>query len=323
MIPSSPILFLGTSDFAVASLERLAADGLPISHVITRPDKPAQRGQRLSASPIRLCAERLGLPIWQPESLQDTEVVSRIREIEPSLLVLVAYGAKVPIDVLELGQLGAINLHPSLLPKYRGAAPMQWALIQGEKITGVTTMYMDAGLDTGDLIYQEQAPIAPGETYGEMSARLSAHGALVLSRTVQDVLSGVAPRVVQDDAAATKAPLLKPEQEKLCWEQDARSVAGWICGLSPRPGAYTMDRGRRLKVLRARAVEDVPELEQFSCPPECVSGQVVGMNRAWGIVVASGHGTVLVEEVQPENKAKMNACSYANGYDVSLGQVFA
>ncbi|HNT36449.1 MAG TPA: methionyl-tRNA formyltransferase, partial [bacterium] len=270
MNPSSAIIFLGTSDFAVPSLQRLVADGLPVSLVITRPDRPARRGQRLSGSPILCCAESLGLPVWQPENLQDAESVHRIQEMKPSLLVLVAYGMRVPGDVLQAGALGALNLHPSLLPKYRGAAPMQWALIHAEKMTGVTTMYMDEGLDTGDIVYQENAALVPGETYGEVSSRLSVQGAALLSRTVQDVLNGTAPRKVQDNALATKAPLLKPEQERLRWDQEATRVAGWICGLSPRPGAYTLDRERRLKLLRARPLEDVPELVSVALPEQFV-----------------------------------------------------
>jgi len=317
---TNSIVFLGTSDFAVPSLERLVKDGLPVSLVITRPDRPARRGKKLTPSPVKIAAHRLGIEVYQPEQLEDG--LERLQSLNPDVLVLVAYGMKVPGAVLDIPRLGAVNLHPSLLPKYRGAAPMQWALIQREKVTGVTTMYMDEGLDTGDIIYQEQMDVRPDETYGELSERCSVQGAELLSRTVRDVLDGIAPRVEQDHDKATKARLLKREDEKLDWNQDADKVAGWILGLSPKPGAYTYHGERRLKLCKARPVKEVPELEDAYFEESRVPGEVLQVVKTIGIVVGTASGVLLLEEIQPESRPRMDAVSYANGYGVNEGDVF-
>lgn len=318
---NEPVIFLGTSDFAVPSLRKLVQDGIEVVSVITRPDRRAKRGKKLTSSPVKETALQLGLEVYQPERLTETAAIEYIRSIQPRALVLVAYGVKVPGEVLDIPKSGAINLHPSLLPKYRGAAPIQWALIHGEPLTGLTTMYMDEGLDTGDIIYQKKVEINSGETYGQLSDRLSDEGAVLLSQTVRDVLECSAPRIAQDDEQATRAPLLKKADEKLDWTLDSKNVAGWISGLSPKPGAYSYYGQQRVKLLRAKpasALEDV-EIDVYE---EHVPGQVIEIVPPDGIGVATGSKAVLIEQVQPENKAPMDAISFVNGYGVQKGDVF-
>ena len=316
-----PIVFLGSPEFAVPSLEQLVMRGFNIRLVITNPDRPARRGRRLAATPIKVLAERNGLNIYQPLALKQESVRETIANVEPAALVLVAYGKLVPKPILELPPYGAINLHPSLLPKHRGASPIQWALMQGEASTGVTTMYMNEGLDTGDIIYQERTVVKQGETCGELSARLSVQGAQLLEKTVKDVLEGTAPRRPQDNRFASSSRLLKREDERLAWDMESVKVAGWILALSPKPGAYTYHKGRRVKLLRARVAQEVPG-SQGQTNEKPVPGEVLEIISDRGIIVAARAGSVLLEEVQPENRPRMHAFSYANGYGLHAGDIF-
>jgi methionyl-tRNA formyltransferase len=295
-------IFMGTPEFAVPTLEAMVLAGHHVTAVFTQPDRPKGRGQEPAASPVKIAAERHGIPVYQPERVRRPEVVEEIRALAPEVMVVVGYGQIIPQSILDIPPHGTINVHASLLPKYRGAAPIQWAIARGETKTGVTTMRIDAGLDTGEMLLKTETEIGGEETAVELSAHLSVTGAALLTRTLAE-LSGIKPEK-QDDSEATNAPILKKEDGRIDWTQTAREIANRVRGFQPWPGCYTNWRGKRLGIWRARAVPG--------------SGRV---GEIRGTQVACGDGALELVEVQPEGKKRMTAEAFLNGHQVKDGEL--
>src|SRR4051794_5331661 len=245
------VAFLGTPAFAVPTLERTVAAGHEVAAVLTQPDRPRGRGQQPAAPPVKEAALGLGLPVYQPERVRRPEAVEHLRGLGVDAMVVVGYGQIIPQVVIDLAPLGIINVHASLLPKYRGAGPIQWAIVNGETRTGVTTMRIDAGLDTGDMLLKGETDIGPGENAVELGKRLAVMGAELLVETLDGLAAGTILPEKQDSAQATYAPLLKKEDGRIDWSQPAATIHNRVRGLQPWPGAYTTFRGQTLHVWRS------------------------------------------------------------------------
>jgi methionyl-tRNA formyltransferase len=307
------IALLGTADFAVPALTALAHTEHTIAGVFTRPDRPAGRGRHLRPPPVKVAAEALRLPVHQPPRVSLGEGLAELRILAPDLIVTVAYGEILRDEVLSLPPRGAVNLHASLLPKYRGAAPIQWALLRGETTTGVTAQWMAKELDAGDIILQRSLAIGPEESFGSLQDRLARLAAEMAVETVALIARGEAPRTPQEAAGATFAPPITREDLVLDWRSPGAAVAAHVRAFSPSPGARTVHEGRSLKVLAARLVKREP-------PPRGVPGEVVETGRE-GFMVAAGEDGVLVLRVQPEGRRPMSGADYVLGYHVREGQV--
>ncbi|MDR1928267.1 MAG: methionyl-tRNA formyltransferase [Oscillospiraceae bacterium] len=298
------IVFMGTPEFAVPSLARLLADGHSICAVFTQPDKPKGRKLLLSPPPVKALALKAGLPIEQPVSLRGAQPMEALEHLAPELIVVVAYGKLLPPEVLALPKHGCINIHASLLPKYRGAAPIQWAVLHGETETGVTAMQMDAGLDTGDMLLQARLPIDEEVSAGELQAKLRALGADLLSDSVKRLQAGTLTPQKQEDAHASYAPLLTKALSPMQFSRTARQLHNQVRGLSPWPCAELLFEGRRLRVLKTRLA---PE-EDFRSEP----GKI--MREKNRLLLCCGDGKALeLLEVQPEGKRVMDAAAFLRG----------
>lgn len=307
------ILFLGTSTFAVPSLERLLRDPAhAVLGVVTQPDRPHGRGGRLALSPVKEAALAAGLPIYQPEKVRAKEFVQTIRDMEPEVLAVAAFGQIIPKRMLDIPRFGGINVHGSLLPRWRGAAPMQYALMAGDAETGVTTMQMDAGLDTGDILLQSVLPLADDDNLGTLEPKLAERGADLLMETLSRLSKGDCPRIVQDEGRVTYSPSLPPTVGALEWSRPAWDLHNLVRGVTPRPGAYTFRQGRRLKVWKTALLGDEAVAEP---------GIVQNIDRS-GITVSTGKGALRLVEVQPESKAKMAADAWGRGAHIAVGDRF-
>lgn len=302
---------MGTADFAVPCLRAVVEAGHAVAAVVSQPDRPRGRGMALRPSPVKAAALELGLPVLQPEKASQPEFIQALRELAPEAIVVVAYGQILRPAVLEIPPRGCINVHGSLLPELRGAAPIQWSVIRGCTETGVTTMFMDAGMDTGDMVLKRSVAIRPEDTAGTLAERLAPLGAELLAQTLARVESGTAPREAQDPARATYAPMLRREDGALPWQESAEQIRNRIHGCNPAPGAYTFRAGRELvKVWRAEVVPDVP------------GGEPGTVLDPGGLVLAAGEGAVRLLEVQPENRARLDGAAYSRGYRVAAGEVW-
>lgn len=306
-------VFFGTADFAVPCLMALLEAGHEVLAVVTQPDKPQGRGMQLAFSPVKRAAERHGLPVLQPRRVRAAAFIAKMRDLQPDVLTLAAFGQIVPQELLDLPPLGPINVHGSLLPKYRGAAPIQRAIMAGEAETGVTTMWMAATLDTGDMLLARSLPIAPEDTAGTLFPKLAGLGADLLVETLQGLASNTLPRRPQDDALATYAPALTPEDGHLHWSEPALALHNRIRGVSPRPGAFTEFNGRRVKVWASLVAPDPSE----PVPP----GTILGFSKhPAGLLVAAGNNTaLLLTEMQPDSGKRMPADAWARGLRLAAG----
>ncbi len=303
------IVFLGSGAFAIPSLRALAAAGHDVAAVVTLPDREKGRGRTVQPPPVKPAAEALGLRVLQPPRIRAPEVVEELRVLSPELQVVVAYGQILPRAVLDVAKRGTINVHSSLLPRYRGAAPIHWAIVNGEAETGVTTMMIDEGLDTGPILLSRATPIGADETTPELEARLARMGGGLLLETIDGLIAGTLSPVPQDHAAATLAPLLRKEDGRIDWTLPAEVIARRVRGLQPWPGTVTRFGGHDLKVLRARPVG------LNTLPP----GTVTAIFSA-GFVVACGDDTeLLVQDVQPESRRPMPASDFARGTRLAPG----
>lgn len=306
------VIFFGSPDFAVPALEALHVSRHAILKVLTQPDRPAGRGKHLQPTAVRSRAEELGYPVETPEKINRRAQIDALLAHEPDALVVAAYGLWMPTRLIESPPHGSINIHPSLLPKYRGAAPMEWAVINGETRTGVSIMRQVKEWDAGPVFVQEEVEINPDETAGELAERLSRLGADLLVQVLDQMeTTGLAP-APQDDSLATFAPKLTPELEAVDWTNNAPDIANLIRGLSPAPGAHSTFRGNRLKLLRARFIEGVTG----------EPGMVVEVRKREGPVVAAPGGGVLLTELQPAGKRPMSGKDFCNGQRVQAGEVF-
>jgi methionyl-tRNA formyltransferase len=300
------IVFMGTPEFAVPSLERLAEHGYTPAAVVTGPDKPRGRGQQLTPTPVKETAQRLGIEtILQPESVKDPAFADRLQDIPHDVQVVVAFKI-LPPAIYEQARLGAFNLHGSLLPRYRGAAPINRAVMEGATETGVTTFFLKRKVDTGDMILQKRMPIGPNETAGEVHDRMMELGADAVLETVRRIEAGTATPQPQDDTQATPAPKIFREDAEIPWDEDAATVHNHIRGLSPYPGAWTHHDGTLLKVYRSRRAE-----------AEGAPGTVLEADDR--LVVACGEDAVELVEVQQPGRRRMGAVDFLNGYDLHAG----
>lgn len=293
------IVFMGTPDFSVPCLQALLDAGYPVTGVFTQPDKPKGRGYQLAPPPVKEFALTRNLPVFQPKTMRDAETLEQLKGCNPDLIVVVAYGKLLPKDVLELPRLGCINVHASLLPKYRGAGPVQWAIINGEEETGVTTMYMAEALDTGDMLESAALKIGENETADELMERLSHLGAELLISTVKKAEEGTLKPVPQDEALSTYVSMLDKEMARLDFNKPAREVHNLIRGLSSWPCAYTFYQGKRLKVYRSK-------LSPMSGQP----GELLDAKR---FIVACRDGAVEFETVQYEGGKRMSGADFLRG----------
>jgi methionyl-tRNA formyltransferase len=309
-MPSSlNLVFCGTPRFAVPTLEKLAEAGFAVRLVVTQPDKPRGRGLELALSPVKQSALALGLPIAQPEKIKTNEEFhSQLSSINPDAIIVVGYGRILPQWMIDLPRLGNINLHASLLPKYRGAAPIQWAIASGETITGVTTMRIDAGLDTGDILQQKEIAIAPADTAEMLAPRLSAVGADLMVETLRGLVSGIIHPQPQDSTKASLAPILKKEDGRIDFSRTALDICNRLRGFQPWPGAFTSFRSKNLQVWDAKPVQrSVAEGEFFV--------------ESDHLLVGCGHGTSLeLVEIQLEGKKRMAAHDFIHGYHPGNGE---
>ncbi len=311
MIDPSAIrtVFMGTPEFALPTLQGLLEAGLPIVGVYTQPDRPSGRGKQLTPPPVKQLAIAHGIPVFQPLKLRLPEVVEELRTLAPDLIVVVAFGQILPKSVLEIPGYGCINVHASLLPKYRGAAPINQAIFDGETETGVTTMYMDVGLDTGDMLVKRTTGIGPFETAGDLHDRLALLGRDAMTETLERLCAGTLVREQQDDALSCYAPMLKKEQGRIDWSRPAVDLHNQVRGLDPWPGAYALLDGEPLKLARTRPGDE---------PHDALPGTVLGADPL-GVRIACGQGVLSIGELQLPGRKRLPAADFLRGHPLPAG----
>lgn len=299
------IVFMGTPDFAAASLGALLDNNYEVAGVFCQPDKPQGRKMEITFCPVKQLALSRNIPVFQPEKMRDGNALEILRALKPDIVVVVAYGRILPDDILAVPPLGTINVHGSLLPKYRGAAPIQWAVLNGDEFAGVTTMYLAHDMDAGDTIYSEAVPVGEFETSGELYERLSAVGAGLLIKTLEDISAGTAPRTPQNHAEATYVTMLDKSLSPIDFSKSPREIVKWICGLQPWPVATAELAGETVKVFSAAYTDTKTAL---------APGSIVSAGNS-GVEVACGGGkTVMLTELQAPGKKRMPAADYARGH---------
>lgn len=311
------VVFMGTPDFAVGTLQALADSGkYQVQAVFTQPDRAKGRGKAVQMTPVKEAALAAGIPVYQPERIREPEWLEVLKELRPDAIVVVAFGQLIPQSILQLPPYGCINVHASLLPRYRGAAPIQWAVINGDRESGVTTMRMDEGLDTGDMILKETVSLAPDETGGSLFDKLSRTGASLLLRTLEAVGNGTAQYERQPKESPTAyASMLTKKDGRIDWTRSAAEIERLIRGLNPWPSAYTTYRGRTLKLWAAEALPG--EGKEAKAPP----GTVAGVTKKT-LTVQTGDGLLSILELQPEGKKRMTADAFLRGNPVEAGEEF-
>jgi methionyl-tRNA formyltransferase len=306
------IVFMGTPDFALPSLEILLKGGYEVAAAVTVPDKPAGRGQRLASSVIKQCAERHGVPVLQPLQLKDPAFIAQLTALAADVFVVVAFRI-LPVEVFSIPRLGAFNLHASLLPKYRGAAPINWAIIRGERETGVTTFFLKEAVDTGNIILQARTPVGPDTTAGELHDALAEIGAEIVLHTVRLIEAGKAVPREQESTFASPAPKIFKEHCRIDWTRPAREVHNFVRGLSPRPCAHTYDGATMLKIYRTKIVSGT------DAPGLAPGAAAAGGGR---LLVGTGDGPLEVLELQQEGKKRLTAEEFLRGYHCSPTTLF-
>jgi methionyl-tRNA formyltransferase len=305
------IIFMGTPPFALPALETLGNGNYAVAAVVTQPDRPAGRGRRDASPPVKQLAVKLGLEVLQPVKVRDASFLEEFYQLNPDMVVVTAFGQILPKEIIDFPRFGCLNIHPSLLPKYRGAAPLNWSIIRGETKTGVTIMLMDEGMDSGDIIIQEETPLGEHETFGELHDRLAIMGAKLLVKAIDQVIRGQAVRQKQDPAGVTFAPRLTKETARINWHAQSRDIFNLIRGLSPSPAAYTTLDGQELKIFSA---ETMPA--SHPAPPGTIAAAV-----AAGLPVAACDGYLIIREVQPAGKKRMPVADFLRGRRLEPGKV--
>lgn len=308
------IMFMGTPDFAVPSLEALNNKGYDICAVISQPDKPKGRGKKLVAPPVKVAAENMGLKVYQPEKIKDPDFVSLVKDINPDMIVVVAFGQILPKNILDMPTFGCINVHASLLPKLRGAAPINWSIINGDTNTGITTMYMDTGLDTGDMIIKKSIEIKEEENAKNLHDRLAVLGAETLIDTIKLISEGKATRIKQNHEDATYAPILTKEIGKIDWSLDALNIRNLIRGTYPWPGAYSYYDGNMFKIFTGDTLGE--DILNSDC------GKIHEVNKDC-FIVKCGKGYLKVKEIQFQNQKRMSVDAYLRGHNIDEGKVLS
>lgn len=303
------IVFMGTPDFASSSLEKLLEEKFDVVAVFTQPDKPKGRGMEMSFSPVKELALKHNLPVYQPLKMRDGEAFEQIKSLEPDILVVVAYGKILPDDILALPKFGAVNVHGSLLPKYRGAAPIQWSVLNGDKVTGVSTMYLASEMDTGDVIYTDSTEIGEYETSGELFDRLMHMGAELLVKTLRDIDAGIAPRTPQDHSKASYVCQLDKSMCPIDWNRSPREVLKHIYGLQPWPVATMELEGKVYRVFAA----DYTETRTSKS-----AGSIVSAGNAGLEIACAGGETLMIKELQAPGKKRMSAGDFLRGHKIKV-----
>lgn len=320
------ILFMGTPDFAKESLEALYNAGHKIVGVVTNPDRPKGRGMKMIASPVKEFALEKNLEVYQPEKVKNNEeFYTTIKNLAPDVICVVAYGKILPVEILEIPEKGSINVHASLLPKYRGSAPIQWSVLNGDKTTGVTTMYMSEGLDSGDMILKEEVTIGDDETTGELWDRLSKIGANLLVETIKQIEKGIAPRIPQGNDF-TLAPMLNKEMSKIDWNAKTSSeIKNLVRGLNPIMGTYTFYDDKKIKIWKVN-IMSFKEFEEQTNILNCVdkqNGEIILSDNKKGLYIKSLDGIIEVLEIQGENSKRMNVLDFLRGNKIEVKKVLA
>ncbi len=323
------IVFMGTPDFALESLKSIYNAGHNILAVVTNPDKPKGRGMKMIASPVKEFATEKSIPIFQPEKIRNNpDIIKELSSLKPDVICVVAYGKILPKELLEIPRLGCINVHGSILPKYRGAAPIQWAVLNGDKVTGITTMYMDEGMDTGDIILQEEVKIDENETTGELWDRLADAGGKLLVETLKQIEEKKAPRKKQVGKFSL-APMLNKEMAKIDWEEKTgMEIKNLVRGLNPIMGAYSLLNDKKFKIWKVDVIGNeaflnkFPEFKEYKSDFEKVaSGTIVYIDKKEGIFVKAKDSILLLLEVQAENSKKMSIQDYLRGNKIEVGEM--
>lgn len=313
MIKQMKIVFMGTPEFALPCLDILVNNGYSVVGVVTQPDKPKGRGHKLTPPPVKEYAMKKGIPVFQPSSLKDGSFDDTLKSLSPECIVVVAYGKILPKSILDYPVYGCINVHASLLPKYRGAGPIQWSIINGEKETGITTMYMDEGMDTGDMILKKRTIIDENETAGDLHDRLSLLGAEALLETLQCIQDGSMLREPQDHSKASYAPMLSKKIGCIDWNKGAVEIKNLVRGVNPWPVAYTQYNNKRLKIWSV----DIGESCDSGMP-----GMIMQYIDKQGLMVRTGDkGSIIIKEVQYEGGKRMSMEEYLRGHKMNIGEL--
>ena len=315
------IVFMGTPDFAEESLKAVYEAGYEILTVVTNPDRKQGRGMKMSVSPVKKFAEEKGLQILQPEKVRNNEeFISKIKDLKPDVICVVAYGKILPKEILDIPKIGCINVHGSLLPKYRGAAPIQWAVLNGDRETGITTMYMDVGMDTGDMILKEKVTIGDDETTGELWDRLSKIGGELLVKTLKEIENGTAKRIKQGEDFSL-APMLDKSIAKIDWKnKTAREIKNLVRGLNPIMGAYSFLNGKKVKFWKVDVLDD-KEIDTEN-KENLENGTVLISDAKQGLFIKAKDGILKVLEIQGENAKKMDIASFLRGNKIEKFEIF-
>lgn len=305
------VLFMGTPDFAVPVLNAVA-DKYEVTAVISQPDRPKGRGKKLQPTPVKLTAQSRNIPVYQPERIKNEEFTAFLKTIEADIYVVVAYGQILSQEILDIPPLGCVNVHGSLLPCYRGAAPIQWAIINGDEKTGVTIMYMDKNCDTGDMILKEEMDILPDDTYESLHDRMAPIGAAALMKALELIEKGEARAEKQNDSLSTHAPMITKEMGLIDWSKSSSEIRNRIRGFNPVPCAFTHYDGEVLKIYKAETVNGY-ELGE--------SGEILSVDKKKGFIVGTGDGALIITEVQAKGGKRMNASDYMRGHSVEVGKI--
>ena len=306
------IVFMGTPDFAVESLSKIYENGHNILAVVSQPDRPAGRNMKLMPTPVKEYAESKNLKVYQSEKIRkDTELIETLKSLKPDVIVVVAFGQILSKEILDIPKYGSINVHGSLLPKYRGAAPIQWSIINGDKVTGITTMYMDVGMDTGDMIQKLEVKIDDDDTYGTLYEKMKVAGGKIIIETLEKVADGIVTRTKQPDDFSM-APMIEKNMGNIDWNISSEKIRNLIRGLNPMPGAYTNVENQKMKIWRA-------ELTDIEKTEDIMPGTVIEANCKDGLLISTLDGILNIVEIQMPNSKKMLAKDYFNGHTISIG----
>ena len=305
------VIFMGTPEFSVGTLEALVAAGHEVVLAVTQPDKPKGRGKEMQFTPVKIAAEKHGIPVYQPKRIRNAECIEELKKYEADIMVVIAFGQILPKEILELTPYGCVNVHASLLPKYRGAAPIQWAVINGETVSGVTTMQMDEGLDTGDMLLKTEVALEPKETGESLHDKLAAAGAALCVETLKGLEEHTIVPEKQGDSPTAYAKMLDKKMGEIDWTQDAKAIEQLIRGLNSWPSAYTQWDGKVMKIWAA----DVTDTASGKAP-----GTVVKVTKE-GFEVQTGKGSLLIQELQIPGKKRMDSASFMRGYQIAEGMM--
>lgn len=305
------IVFMGTPEFAVPCLQKIIDEGHEVSAVVTQPDKPKGRGKKLAMPPVKELALKYEIDVYQPVKAREESFVEKLKEINPELIVVVAFGQILPKSILDIPKFGCVNVHASLLPKYRGAAPLNWVIINGEEKTGVTTMYMDVGLDTGDMILKSEIPLDDEITAGELHDKMMVQGAEVLKDTIDLISKGEAPREKQNDEETCYSPIMDKSLGNIDWSKSATDIHNLIRGVNPWPSAYTTYDKQTMKIWKTKVLDKLSEK---------TPGTILSVDKN-GIEVSTGDKVLQISEIQMSGKKRMIVSEYIKGNDISTGIV--